>query len=129
MKLKSKFIVTGAILISMVAVSEWLNYEKGRISSKQEISINVVQRHMDADMKHDGVRGNIYSMLVAFKIGDQALLTSSREDVKKMLVEFANDVDENYTIRCCLRRLWPENYRYWRLRTGHSDAASIQSCI
>jgi len=96
MKLKSKFIVTGAILISMVAVSEWLNYEKGRISSKQEISINVVQRHMDADMKHDGVRGNIYSMLVAFKIGDQALLTSSREDVKKMLVEFANDVDENY---------------------------------
>lgn len=95
MQLKFKFILLGGTLIAIVAANEWLNFQNARFSSQQKNSVQLVQRHMDADMKHDGIRGNVYSTLVALKIGDQHLLNSSREEVKNMSEEFARNVEEN----------------------------------
>ena len=95
MTLKSKFICLGATLVIVVFAAEWLNYKNKEISDMQDTSVKVVQRHMDADMKHDGIRGNVYSALVATKTGDGALLKDSQEEVTNMSGEFAKDVQEN----------------------------------
>lgn len=95
MQLKSKFIFLGVALVAVVVATEWLNYQNTILSDKQKTSVELVQRHMDADMKHDGIRGNVYSALVAAKTGDQELLKASQEEVKTMSDEFTKDVEDN----------------------------------
>ncbi len=97
LSLKTKFIILGIVLVSVVGLSKYLIYMDEQISDAQDIAFQVVQRHMDGDMKHDGIRGNVYSALVAAKTGDGELLKSSREEVKDMSEEFAKIVDKNLT--------------------------------
>lgn len=95
MKLQSKFAFLGASLVAIVGITSFLNYENNVIAQRQKISVDLVQRHMDADMQHDGIRGNVFSALVALKTGDAELLKMSQEDVAIMSREFANNVDKN----------------------------------
>jgi methyl-accepting chemotaxis protein len=93
--LKKKFIILGASLVFVAFSSEFLNYENTKIAQTQKLAIEVTQRHMDADMKHDGIRGNVYSALVATKIGDVQLLKDSQEAVAEMSKDFTQNVDDN----------------------------------
>ncbi len=93
--LKKKFVILGIVLVSITFATEFLNYKTTVIAQSQQVATEVIQRHMDADMKHDGIRGNVYSALVAAKTGDPDLLKSSQEDIKTMSEEFAKSVDEN----------------------------------
>ncbi len=95
MTLKLKFILIGALLVLVALVTEWLNIENNMIALSQQTAVEVIQRHMDADMKHDGMRGNVYSALVASKMGDQALLKASQEAIDSMSKEFTHDVADN----------------------------------
>lgn len=95
MTLKTKFILLGGLLILLTALTAWLNIENNLIATAQKQSIEVIQRHMDADMKHDGMRGNVYSSLFASKVGDMELLKESQTEVKDMSAEFIADVDQN----------------------------------
>jgi methyl-accepting chemotaxis protein len=93
--LKTKFIILGAILVLVTAVAEWLNVENNLSAAEQQTAVEVVQRHMDADMKHDGIRGNVFSALAASKLGDAQLLNDSQNEIKSMSEEFAKDVEAN----------------------------------
>jgi methyl-accepting chemotaxis protein len=95
MRLKSKFIILGAGLIGMAGVSAYLNSENNQLAETQSTSIEVVQRHMDADMKHDGIRGNVYSALLAASTGNAEMLKSSQQEIATMSEEFAANVDTN----------------------------------
>lgn len=95
LSLKQKFIALGATLLAICSFTEWLNYQSNVLSAKVATSVEVIQRHMDADMKHDGMRGNVYSALFAGKTGDEELLKASREEVVAMADEFKKDVQEN----------------------------------
>ncbi len=95
LSLKKKFVILGVALVLIVFVTEFLNYQNTKIATSQQIATEVIQRHMDADMKHDGMRGNVYSALVAAKTGDTELLKVSQEEVKSMSEEFVKSVDEN----------------------------------
>ncbi len=95
MKLQVKFVILGVALVALVALCELLHYQSSALASQEHISVEVIQRHMDADMKHDGMRGNVYSAMVALKTGDAELLKASREEVKTMAEEFAKEVEEN----------------------------------
>lgn len=95
LSLKKKFVILGIVLVSIAIATEFLNYKTTAIAQSQQVATEVIQRHMDADMKHDGIRGNVYSALVAAKTGDAELLKSSQEEVKSMSEEFAEDVDKN----------------------------------
>lgn len=93
--LKLKFALLGATLVSITFATEFLNYKNTRIAQEQKLAIEVTQRHMDGDMKHDGIRGNVYSALVAAKTGNADLLKESREEVASMSKGFARNVDDN----------------------------------
>lgn len=93
--LKKKFVILGVTLISITVATEFLNYQNTKIAKSQQVATEVIQRHMDADMKHDGIRGNVYSALVAAKTGDSELLKTSQEEVKSMSEDFAKNVNEN----------------------------------
>ena len=93
--LKKKFVLLGITLVSLTFATEFLNYKNTKIAQNQKLAIEVTQRHMDADMKHDGIRGNVYSALVATKIADTQLLKDSQEAVASMSNDFAKNVDDN----------------------------------
>lgn len=95
MQIKTKFIILGALLFIASLITGGLNYQSGIIADKQHTAMLVGQRHMDADMKHDGIRGNVFSALIGSKNGDQALLKASQEEVVTMGDEFAESVKAN----------------------------------
>lgn len=97
--LKTKFIIIGVIAVTAAAGAAYENHitdlENAHLAYEQQIATEVMQRHMNADMMHDGIRGNIYSALLAAKIGDAELLKASREDIRTMTEQFSKDVQEN----------------------------------
>lgn len=66
-----------------------------KINVQQQTSMLVNQGHMYSDMMHDGIRGNVYSALVASKTGDQQLLKDSQEEVVTMSNDFTAEVAKN----------------------------------
>lgn len=95
MQIKTKFILLSVILFIISGIAGGLNYMNSRIASDQYTVMTVNQRHMDADMKHDGMRGNVYSALIGSKNGDAELLKASQEEVAVMSEEFAKNVADN----------------------------------
>lgn len=95
MRLSTKFAILGAALIAIVAGNIVIKIQDADTSIKQETAIRVIQRHMNADMVHDGIRGNVYSGLIAQKINDKELLKSSRDEVKEMAGDFVNFIEKN----------------------------------
>lgn len=100
MKLRSKFILISVVAVGIAVVnagvSQWAGDKLHTMADMQQLATEVVQRHMDADMKHDGIRGNVYSALFAAKTGDQELLKESQGEVNAMADDFIKDVDENF---------------------------------
>ncbi len=94
MRLSTKFAILGAALIAIVAGNIVIKIQDADTSIKQETAIRVIQRHMNADMVHDGIRGNVYSALIAQKINDKELLKSSRDEVKEMAGDFVNFIEK-----------------------------------
>lgn len=95
MQIKTKFILLSLSLFIMSLIAGTLNYMGSQNNVKQQVAMLVNQRHMDADMKHDGIRGNVYSALVASKTNNQELLKASQEEVATMSDEFQKNVQEN----------------------------------
>ena len=95
MQIKTKFVILSIALFTMAVIAGALNYLGSEINTQQQTAMLVNQHHMDADMKHDGIRGNVYSALLASKSGDQQLLKDSQEEVAAMSDEFAEAVATN----------------------------------
>lgn len=99
MQIKTKFILLSVALFVMSLIAGTLNFIGGRVDAEQQTAMIVNQRHMNADMMHDGIRGNVYSALVASKNGDQALLKASQQEVLAMSDEFKQAVADNLNAR------------------------------
>ena len=85
-----------ALTLILIAIGTGVfHFESEQIRDEQKQALEVIQRHMDADMKHDGIRGNVYSALYASKIGDADLLKASQEEVVAMGADFTKLVQEN----------------------------------
>ncbi len=95
MTLKAKFMGIALTLILIAIGTGVFHFESEQIRDEQKQALEVIQRHMDADMKHDGIRGNVYSALYASKIGDADLLKASQEEVVAMGADFTKLVQEN----------------------------------
>lgn len=96
MQIRTKFIILSAILILSTSLTGCLNIlNKYIISDNRHHAVAVMQRHMDADMAHDGIRGNVYSALFASQTGDTQLLKESQQEIKEIGSRFAADINEN----------------------------------
>ncbi len=94
MKLQTKFILMGVSLIAIMAETEWLSYQNRKLQSYQETAFKVSQRNMDSDIKHDAIRGNIYSSLYAAR-GDEELNREFREEIATLQEDFLKSIEEN----------------------------------
>jgi methyl-accepting chemotaxis protein len=124
MTLKAKFIILGVLLFGVTGFCEWLNLRNVQLSETKKTVVEVIQRHMEADMMHDGMRGNVYSAMMAVQLGDANLLRESVEEVSDMSAGFKEDVNKNVlantpdTIRQAFKKVQGslENYvRYSKL--------------
>ncbi len=93
--IRSKFVFLGSALVFASFIMAFLVYENLQLSAQGRIATVVIQRHMDADMKHDGIRGNVYQALLAAKISDPGMLKDAQGTVNEMSAGFAKNVDEN----------------------------------
>ena len=95
MTLKNRFIALGVALLSLAVVTEWLNVQYLGITAKQKTALETIQRHMNADMMHDGILGNVYAAIYAAGQGDASKLNDARTEIKDMGESFTNDIEAN----------------------------------
>lgn len=95
MKLKTRFVILGVLLIVTSTFTEYLIYKSAQLNDMQKTSIEVMQRHMNADMMHDGIRGNVYSAIVGAANNDPELVKSSQEEIADMSEKFTQNVEDN----------------------------------
>lgn len=96
MQIKTKFIILSAVLVLSASLTGGMNIiNKFFISDQRQVVVGIVQRHMDADMAHDGIRGNVYSALFASQNHNEELLKESQQEVEEMGKRFIDDVNEN----------------------------------
>lgn len=95
MKLKNKFFVFASVnalfVLGLSILIYWIATEKDkRINNLQEIS-EITQRHMEGDMMHDAMRGDVFAALLA---GERNNLDGVRL-AKADLLENAKTFEEN----------------------------------
>lgn len=95
LSIRKKFIALGAVLVVTSSVMGGFIYQNLQLSEQGRVATVVIQRHMDADMKHDNIRGNVYKALLAAKTSDPDLLRSAQGEVEAMSAEFVEDIEEN----------------------------------
>lgn len=97
--LRSRFIALGfmaaAATASISIVNHITDHESTEYANQQILATEVIQRHMEADMFHDGIRGNVYSALYASRMGNEELLKDSKNEISEMVDSFAKDVQKN----------------------------------
>jgi methyl-accepting chemotaxis protein len=97
--LKTKFIVLGAVAVVASVTAAITNTrtdaELEAFSKQQLLATHVIQRHMEADMMHDGIRGNVYSALYGAKSGNQELIKASQDEIDEMVSTFTHNVEAN----------------------------------
>lgn len=97
--LRSRFIFLGFLAAAATTTAAIENHftdaKTEHYGNMQKMATEVIQRHMEADMLHDGIRGNIYSALYAARIGDEKLLKESQAEIDEMVTTFTKDVQEN----------------------------------
>ncbi|MBY0407497.1 MAG: hypothetical protein K2Q01_07375, partial [Rickettsiales bacterium] len=81
--IRARFIFIGFLLVSATLASSIENFitdkQTENYSNTQHITTEVIQKHMEADMVHDGIRGNVYSALYASRTGNAQLLKESQQ--------------------------------------------------
>ncbi len=116
MNLKSKSIVLGVMLSTLAVTAEWLNYKNHQVANQLDNAVKLVQRHMDADMMHDGIRGNVYSSMLATNIGDETLRKDSVNEIVDMSERFAGHIKTNLAADI------PEHIKKTYIKIGESVA-------
>ncbi len=96
MQIKTKFLILSAILVFSTMLTGSMNVtNKFLISDQRQLAVVVMQRHMDADMGHDGIRGNVYSALFASQNKNEELLKESQQEIEEIGKRFTDDVNTN----------------------------------
>ncbi len=99
LSLKSKFICFGIFSVAATSIAAYENEvtdaQIAAYASQQLLATQVIQRHMEADMMHDGIRGNVYSTLYGAATKNNELIDASRGEINEMIQTFAKNVAEN----------------------------------
>ena len=93
LSLKSKFVFLGLLAATATITAAVENYITDKaseaFSDQEQLATEVIQRHMNGDMMHDGIRGNVYSALYGAKIGESDMVVESQSTIQTMVEEFA----------------------------------------
>jgi len=99
MKLKTLFIALGATTVALSVFSAGINYwvsDKlmGDIKLQNKIA-TITQRHMEGDMMHDAINGDVLSAQVAFLQNNPEGLRASSESLKANAGNFHDNLKAN----------------------------------
>ena len=101
LSLQTKFtIVAGvsvAVVLTFAAVFFWSSKAKDRQIAELRHITDVTQRHMQSDMMHDAMRGDVLAALYRAKNGDFAKIAAAKEDFEEHYKEFSENVTANLT--------------------------------
>lgn len=97
--IRSKFILLGAILVvfelARTAISnQAINDLEKSASTSKNIAL-VIQRHMEGDMMHDAMRGDVMSSLYAVSRGNRQEAENARRDLDEHYKNFSANIDAN----------------------------------
>lgn len=99
MKLRTKFILFGVTAVTIVAaqgaMQQWSSLQMTKMSTEQALATAVVQRHMESDMMHDAINGNILGALVASANNNPELLADMKNTFKENYANFTEQVTAN----------------------------------
>ena len=99
MKLRTKFILFGVTAVTIVAVQgalqEWSSFAIEKMSAEQARATTIVQRHMEGDMMHDAIHGDVLGALVQSANQDTASLAEGQKAFEDDYENFSKQVKAN----------------------------------
>lgn len=102
MKLQVKFSIIGFISVVLVGSGIVINTIEARKISEALNSANLVaksvQNHMDGDMMHDAIRGDVLSALYARATGDTNGINRAKADLEEHSANFLEDFKANLNL-------------------------------
>ena len=99
MKIQTKFVIIASFcavcVFLMVMIDAWASKTKLRQAQTLRSISTITQRHMEADMMHDAIRGDVLSAILASKDKNMAADDSSRVDLEEHYQNFADQLKLN----------------------------------
>lgn len=97
--IKTKFII-GAVFVAVTVISLGIgaNYTAQKLEDGLAVSQIIAQarvNHMQGDMMHDALRGDLFAALAAAQEGDQAAMTTAATETDNHAKEFLDAVQSN----------------------------------
>lgn len=99
MKLQTKFFIAGffsAILVlCLVAVSQWAFSRKQSQIEAMDLVARITQRHMEGDMMHDAIRGDVLSAILARTQSNSGDIDVAAEELTSHYDNFKENLTSN----------------------------------
>ena len=99
MQLRSKFLALGGVSVLLVGGVVMANAEAGRVSrahmTQSSAIMRITQRHMEGDMMHDAMRGDVLAGLVARAKADSDGFVQARKELGEHAAKFERALKEN----------------------------------
>ncbi|MBY0354118.1 MAG: HAMP domain-containing protein [Rickettsiales bacterium] len=99
MKLQTKFLLSSGVLVSVimgqVIVSGWAfrnNESRGVFQNQMSV---IIQRHMEADMMHDAMRGDVLAAILAKQNGESDNILKAQSDLQDHHENFQSNLSKN----------------------------------
>ena len=107
--LRARFTAISCILITFIVssliISQLVSNNTHDTIEDLQRGSQIIQRHMEADMMHDAIRGDVISAILAHKNGDNSALINSEKDFAEHVKNFEAMLNAN------MAESLPENLR------------------
>lgn len=99
MKIQTKFLFINGLAVllvgGLVIVNDRASAAKLEVTRTLRLVARVTQRHMEADMMHDAMRGDVLSMVLAHQQQDSAGFTAARRELEEHHQMFTANLQQN----------------------------------
>ncbi|MBX9976910.1 MAG: HAMP domain-containing protein [Alphaproteobacteria bacterium] len=99
MKIQTKFfflsVFCGVCVSILIAINFWHTTLKVEHAKTMSLITTVTQRHMECDMMHDAIRGDVLTAIVAQNKKDFKGIEQAQKDLEEHSANFRKNIDEN----------------------------------
>ncbi len=102
MSLKTKFFLismTAIVIIGFSAVENFIAFNALQKNAHEaELASIVMRNHMDGDMMHDVIRGDVMKAFLGLTKGEKGKITEAKAEVEEHAARFKKNVSENLSL-------------------------------
>lgn len=99
LKLQTKFFITGSLsvicVVAFVAITQMMQMASKSQADILVESTNIMHRHMESDMMHDAMRGDVFAVIMASQASDRKAMDEAKNDLKEHYKSLKENLSKN----------------------------------